>query len=134
MPDVTAHQGKEQNERDQVVAWDREDFGNVRDQRQVQDQQDKIADVHRDDNRPEDLWIVDHQTRPRRDVQRDQRAQQDRRGSRPRNAQCEQRHKGTRAGRVVGGLWRGEAFDRPVTELFLLFFGGDVALYRIAKE
>ena len=90
--------------------------------------------IHRDDHRPEDLRVVDHQARAGRDVQRDQRAEQDRRGARAGNAQRQQRHEGAGAGGVVGGLGCGEALDRALAELLLLLLRGDVALHRVAEE
>ena len=44
LADIGAHQGEEQDERDQVVARHREHLGDVGDQRQVQDQQHQVAD------------------------------------------------------------------------------------------
>ncbi len=46
LPNVGPHQCEEEDERDQVVAWHRENFRDVGDQRQVQDQQHQIAQIH----------------------------------------------------------------------------------------
>ena len=59
-PQRSQHQGEKEDERNQVIPRHRPNLGDVGDERQIQDQQDQVAEVHGNDHRPEDLGLIDH--------------------------------------------------------------------------
>ncbi len=125
---------KKKDKRNKKITRNSQHFGDVWDQWQVQDQQDHIAHVHGDDHGPEYLRLINHQTRSRRHIERDQRTQQDCRCAGAGNTKRQQRHEGAGTCRIVGGLRRCKSFDGPFAEFCLLFFGGNIALNRIAQK
>jgi hypothetical protein len=86
------------------------------DQRQVQDDQHRVADPHRGDQAPEQLRVAGHHLRARLDVVDGHRAHHQRHHGVGRDAQRQQRDEGGLRAGVVGRLGRRDAADVALAE------------------
>src|SRR5207247_8476604 len=113
---VRADDRDDQDGGHQPAVGDAQQVHEQTDQRQVQNQQHHVADIHAGDQSPEHFRVVGEQQRPRRDPVNGERRQQDGGGRDRRNAEREQRDHGGAGGGVVGGLRRGHALDGALAE------------------
>ena len=132
MQAVGAERGEHQDARVQQRPRDHQHLHPQADQRQVQDQQQDVADVHAGDQAPHQRALRLEQQRARLDAVVLERRQQDRRGRRGRNPQRQQRHQHAGRRRVVGGLGSGHALDRAVAEFLRIL--GELLLQRVRQE
>ena len=86
------------------------------DQRNAQDQQQQVADVHRVDDAPEQVGALRDQLRAGADAEDQQRAEQHRHRGVGRDAERQQRDERRRRGGVVGRLGGGDALDGAAAE------------------
>ena len=86
-------------------------------ERQVQDQQQQVADEQAGDQRPDQVALALQQQRAGLDAVRDQGGEHDRRGRVGRQAERQHRHHGAGGAGVVGRLRTGDALDGSLAEL-----------------
>ncbi|MNC40377.1 hypothetical protein D3C75_890810 [compost metagenome] len=108
---IHADGGEYQDAGIQVWPGDLQQFDPQPHQRQVQHQQDDVADVQRRHQCPDQVGGGFEQHRPRLQVVVLERGQQDRCGSGRRDAQGQQRHQRPGRAGVVGRFRAGDAFD-----------------------
>ena len=104
-------------------------------QRQVDDQQQGVADEEAGQQRPHQVGLVGHQCRAGLDAIGLQRGDQHGGGRGDRETERQQGHEHARGARVVGRLGAGDAFDRALTELAVgLPATGQLALGDVGQE
>ncbi len=95
---------------------DRQQLDPEADERQVEHQQHRVADVQAGDHAPHQRRFVFEQQRARLQAELLKRREQDGGGRRRRQAEREQRHQRARGRCVVGGFGAGHRFDRAAAE------------------
>jgi hypothetical protein len=88
------------------------------DQRNRQQEQEDVADVHGVDDAPENVRVVGDQSWPWRDALKHQGAEHDGHGSVGRDAECEQRDEGARGCGIVRRLRPGHTLDGAASKAF----------------
>ena len=129
---VDADHAEHDDQRIEIGVGDPQQVHEHADQRQVEQEQHQVADIHRRDEAPEHVGMVVDQVRPRRHAV-DQERRHQHRDHRP-GRQPERQHRHERAGRggVVGGFRAGDAGDRTLAEFFRM--PRKLALERIGHE
>ena len=122
----------EQHARRQVEIGNPQDVDEQADQRQIQDQQHDVADVHAGDQPPEHVGMLADQLRTGLDAVNLQRGQQDGRRGNRRDAEHQQRNHRAAGRRIVGGLRSRDTLDLAGAER--LGLARQLALHRVAHE
>ena len=115
---IGADQAKQNDEAGKIRVGDFQYAHPQGNQRQVEDQEHEVADVHARDHAPEQIrGILDQQGSGGEAVDH-QRAEQNRRHRGGRDAQAQERDEGSADRGVVAGLRRSDAFDGAVAKSF----------------
>src|SRR5262245_36265517 len=93
-----------------------QDRGKQRHASQYDQQSDDIAEIHRGDQTPDELLLLDEQQRTRLQAPDQEAPEQHRRGRRARNAERQHGQQRRGAGRMRGGFRRDHAFDLAAAE------------------
>ena len=117
----SAQHGNGDDQRVKNAAGNVEQAHENADQRQIQNQQHHVADVHAVNQTPDQVRTVLEQQWPGLNAVHDESAHHDRCGAAAGHAQGEQRHHGAGRVGVVGGLGAGHAFNGALTEFFGIF-------------
>ena len=107
-------------------------LGPQRRQRQIQHQQQEVADEQARDQRPDQQRLLLEQRRTRLDPVGHERGQHHRRGRVGRQTQRQHRHQRARRRRVVRRLRAGDALDGALAELVLVL--GELLLRDVGQE
>src|SRR3990170_2623034 len=129
---VNAENAKDQDRRIEQRIGNTQHVDEDPDQRQVEDQQHQVADIHAGDEAPKKLRLLGDQERPRRDAMDHHRGDHDGGNGPGRNAQGEHGNKGAGGGRVVGRLRAGDPRNRAVTEALRIL--RKPLLHRVGNE
>ena len=113
---VGSDQGAKDDHRPQDVKGDFDDLGPHPDQRQIEDQQHHIADIHAGDDRPDEIRILDEEQRPGLEAVHHQPPQQHRHRRRRGKPEGEKRHEPGGGGGVVRRFRGADPLDRPMAE------------------
>ena len=81
-------------------------------------QADDVAEIHRGDQAPDEILVLDEQQRPGIEAPHHQAAEQDRRGAGAGNAERQHRQQRGGAGGMRRGFRREHAFDAALAEAF----------------
>ena len=131
---VGTERGEEQDAGVELGPRDLQQLGPQRRQRQVDHQQQGVADQQAGEQRPDQVGLVGHQRRAGLDAVGLHGRQDDRGGRGDRQPEGEQRDEHAGGAGVVGGLRAGDALDGALAELLGVLAAGELALGDVGQE